>query len=93
MHAQIAQALALHAEFKAKAPDTILMFRVGDFYEMFHDDARTAHKVLGVTMTTREGVATAGVPYHSVEGYLRRLIVAGHRVAICEQSAAADTAA
>jgi len=93
MHAQIAQALALHAEFKAKAPDTILMFRVGDFYEMFHDDARTAHKVFGVALTTHEGVVTAGVPYHNVENYLRHLIMAGHRVAICEHSAAADAAA
>jgi len=72
--------------FKKQHPDCVLFFRMGDFYEMFHDDAKLAHKVLGVTLTQRsEGVPMAGVPYHSVEGYLRRMIQAGYRVAVCDQ--------
>jgi DNA mismatch repair protein MutS len=72
--------------FKKQHPGCVLFFRMGDFYEMFYDDAKLAHKVLGVTLTQRtEGVPMAGVPYHAVEGYLRRMIQAGHRVAVCEQ--------
>ncbi len=72
--------------FKQQYPDCVLFFRMGDFYEMFYDDAKLANKVLGVTLTQRtEGVPMAGVPYHAVEGYLRRMIQAGHRVAVCEQ--------
>ena len=72
--------------FKQLHPDCILLFRMGDFYEMFFDDAKLAHKVLGVTLTQRTaGVPMAGVPYHAVESYLRRLIRAGHRVAVCDQ--------
>jgi len=93
MHDQTAQALALYDQLKAKRPEVLLMIRVGDFYEMFRGDARAAHKVFGVALTTHEGVVTAGVPYHNVENYLRHLIMAGHRVAICEHSAAADAAA
>lgn len=72
--------------FKADHPDCVLFFRMGDFYEMFFDDAVLAHRVMGVTLTQRSaGVPMAGVPYHSVEGYLRRMVQAGHRVAICDQ--------
>ena len=72
--------------FKKQHPGCVLFFRMGDFYEMFYDDAVLAHRVLGVTLTQRtEGIPMAGVPYHSVEGYLRRMIQAGHRVAVCEQ--------
>ena len=72
--------------FKKQHPGCVLFFRMGDFYEMFYDDAQLAHRVLGVTLTQRtEGIPMAGVPYHSVEGYLRRMIQAGHRVAVCEQ--------
>ncbi|MEM1109826.1 MAG: DNA mismatch repair protein MutS [Planctomycetota bacterium] len=73
-------------QFKADHPGCVLFFRMGDFYEMFFDDAELAHRVLGVTLTQRtEGVPMAGVPYHSVEGYLRRMVQAGYRVAICDQ--------
>ena len=72
--------------FKKQHPHCVLFFRMGDFYELFYDDAKLAHKVLGVTLTQRtEGVPMAGVPYHAVEGYLRRMIQAGYRVAVCEQ--------
>ena len=69
----------------------LLLFRVGDFYELFGEDAETAAKVLGLCLTqktdqdTREKILIAGFPYHSLESYLRRLLKAGHRVAICDQ--------
>jgi DNA mismatch repair protein MutS len=72
--------------FKKQHPDCVLFFRMGDFYEMFYDDAILANKVLGVTLTQRTaGQPMAGVPYHAVEGYLRRMIQAGYRVAVCDQ--------
>jgi DNA mismatch repair protein MutS len=72
--------------FKHQHPGCVLLFRMGDFYELFYDDAELAHKVLGVTLTQRtEGIPMAGVPYHAVESYLRRLLQAGHRVAVCDQ--------
>jgi len=79
-------AMRQYRQFKERYPDCILFFRMGDFYELFHDDAITAHKALGITLTQRtEGVPMAGVPYHSVDGYLRKMIDHGFRVAICEQ--------
>ena len=79
-------AMRQYFAFKKQHPDCILFFRMGDFYEMFFEDAQLAHKVLGVTLTQRtEGVPMAGVPYHAVESYLRRMIRAGYRVAVCEQ--------
>jgi DNA mismatch repair protein MutS len=73
-------------EVKAQHPDTILFYRVGDFYEMFHEDARLAAQVLEITLTSRgDGVPLAGVPVKAAAEYLRQLIGAGHRVAICEQ--------
>jgi DNA mismatch repair protein MutS len=73
--------------FKQRHPGCVLFFRMGDFYEMFEDDAHLAHRVLGVTLTQRtEGIPMAGVPYHAVEGYIRRMIQAGHRVAVCDQT-------
>lgn len=75
-----------YRQFKERYPDCILFFRMGDFYELFHDDAITAHKALGITLTQRtEGVPMAGVPYHAVDGYLRRMIEHGFKVAICDQ--------
>ena len=72
-------------EVKHKHPDAILLFRVGDFYETFGDDAVTASKILGITLTQRAGAPLAGVPYHAIDTYLPRLVRAGMRVAICEQ--------
>ena len=79
-----------HAELKKKFPDAMLLFRVGDFYETFGEDARKASQVLGITLTRKAaGAGTytdlAGIPYHAVEQYLPRLVRAGMRVAICEQ--------
>lgn len=75
---------------KAKHPDAILLFRVGDFYETFSDDAIVASKILGITLTRRaNGAASyielAGFPYHALDTYLPKLVRAGERVAICEQ--------
>ena len=79
-------AMRQHRAFKQAHPDCILFFRMGDFYEMFGDDAHVAHRTLGITLTERtSGLPMAGVPYHAVDGYLRRMMAAGHRVAICEQ--------
>jgi DNA mismatch repair protein MutS len=79
-----------YREIKARHPDTILFFRMGDFYEMFEDDARLAARELGLTLTSRNNggaaeVPLAGVPVKAGTEYLRRLIGLGHRVAICEQ--------
>src|SRR5919199_5528858 len=75
---------------KRQHPDAILLFRLGDFYESFDADAELVSRVLRITLTSREvgkgkRVPLAGVPYHSVESYLARLVAAGYRVAICEQ--------
>lgn len=79
-----------YMEVKAETPGTVLLFRMGDFYELFHEDAEIAAKVLGVTLTSRDKsspnpVPMAGFPYHSLEGYLQKLISAGHKVSICDQ--------
>ncbi len=79
-----------YLELKEKHRDEILMFRVGDFYEMFFDDARTASRELELTLTGKdcgleERAPMAGVPYHAVDTYVKRLVAKGYRVAICEQ--------
>lgn len=79
-----------HAELKKRFPDAMLLFRVGDFYETFGEDARKASQVLGITLTRKmagggEYTDLAGIPHHAVEQYLPRLVKAGMRVAICEQ--------
>ena len=79
-----------YADVKAKYPDTILLFRLGDFYETFNEDAKTTSKILGITLTKRNnGLAgetpLAGFPYHALDNYIPKLLQAGLRVAICEQ--------
>jgi DNA mismatch repair protein MutS len=75
-----------YLEIKARHPGAILFFRMGDFYEMFFEDARLGARVLNITLTSRgDGVPLAGVPVKAAADYLRQLIGAGHRVAICEQ--------
>lgn len=70
---------------KSIPADTLLLFRLGDFYEMFFDDAKEASALLNVALTKRNGVPMCGVPYHAAHGYIRRLINAGRRVAVCDQ--------
>ena len=79
-----------YLEVKGQNPGTLLLFRMGDFYELFYEDAEVAARVLGLTLTSRDKgspnpVAMAGFPYHALDGYLQKLIRAGHRAAICEQ--------
>ena len=79
-----------YLKIKAKYEDAILFFRMGDFYEMFFDDAKTGSAVLGITLTSRAHgkaaeVPLAGFPHHALDTYLTKMIKAGHRVAICEQ--------
>jgi DNA mismatch repair protein MutS len=69
--------------------DTLLLFRLGDFYELFFDDAAVASRLLGLTLTQRQGQPMAGLPFHAVENYVRRLLAAGKKVAICDQQEAA----
>jgi len=79
-------AMAQYARFKQRHPDCVLFFRMGDFYEMFNEDAVTVSRVLGLTLTQRSpGQPMAGVPHHQLEVYLRRALEAGLRVAVCEQ--------
>src|SRR5436305_9562255 len=73
---------------KSIPPDTLLLFRLGDFYEMFFDDAKEASMLLNVALTKRNGVPMCGVPYHAAQGYIRKLIKTGLRVAICDQMSA-----
>ncbi len=66
--------------------DTLLLFRLGDFYELFFDDAKDASALLNVALTKRNGVPMCGMPYHAAQGYIAKLIRAGRRVAICDQT-------
>ncbi len=80
-----------YQQFKAQHPGYVLFFRMGDFYEMFWEDAKIAARVLGVALTSRnkgspDEIPMAGVPFHAVENYLRKMIAAGQKVAICEQT-------
>jgi len=86
-----------YLRIKSDYPDILLFFRMGDFYELFYDDARRAAGLLDITLTHRgksagEPIPMAGVPYHSVDGYLARLLKKGESVAICEQIGDPDTA-
>ncbi len=74
-----------YRKLKATCPDAILLFRLGDFYEMFEEDARKASSVLNIALTSRNGIPMCGVPYHAAESYIKRLLDAGYKVAICEQ--------
>ena len=79
-----------YAQVKAKHPDTILLFRMGDFFETFEEDAKITSRVLGITLTKRGNGAAgeiplAGFPHHALDSYLPKLVKAGYRVAVCEQ--------
>lgn len=86
---KITPAMKQFHHFKEKYPDAILFFRMGDFYETFYEDAETCSRVLGLTLTSRSKGANpiplAGLPFHAVDGYLKKMIQAGYKVAVCEQ--------
>ena len=82
--------LRQYFDMKSRAPDAILLYRMGDFYEMFFDDAREAAPLLGIALTARHKdsdveAPMCGVPYQSVEHHLARLVAAGRKVAVCDQ--------
>ncbi|MDA1164538.1 MAG: DNA mismatch repair protein MutS [Planctomycetota bacterium] len=88
--AKLTPMMERYMEVKSQNPGSLLLFRMGDFYELFHEDAEIASKVLGLTLTSRDKnsanpTAMAGFPYHALENYLHKLIRAGHRAAICDQ--------
>jgi DNA mismatch repair protein MutS len=86
MSAKETPMMAQYRSIRRELPeDTILFFRLGDFYEMFFDDAKTASDILDITLTKRHNTPMCGVPYRSASGYLERLVRAGKKVAICEQ--------
>ena len=88
--AELSPMMKQYFDVKSRNKDAILFFRLGDFYEMFYDDAKTASKELELTLTGKEcgqeeRAPMCGVPYHSYESYVARLIKKGYKVAICEQ--------
>jgi DNA mismatch repair protein MutS len=86
MDSKLTPMMKQYLDTKKKFPHEILFFRLGDFYEMFFEDAHTASRILDIALTSRQNdVPMCGVPYHAAESYIARLIKAGHRVAICEQ--------
>ena len=79
-----------YLQLKAQNPEILLFYRMGDFYELFYDDAKKAAALLDISLTKRgqsagQPIPMAGVPYHAVEGYLAKLVQLGESVAICEQ--------
>src|SRR5690348_7378770 len=89
-NARVTPGMEQYLEIKAANPDCLLFYRMGDFYELFFDDAETASRALGIVLTRRgkhhgQDIPMCGVPIHRADEYLHRLIALGHRVAVCEQ--------
>jgi DNA mismatch repair protein MutS len=74
-----------YRELKRRYPDHLLLFRLGDFYELFGEDAELGARLLSIALTSRQGAPMAGIPHHSADGYIARLVQAGQKIAICEQ--------
>jgi DNA mismatch repair protein MutS len=74
-----------YRELKQRYPDYFLLFRLGDFYELFFEDAEAGARLLSITLTARQGAPMAGIPHHAAEGYIARLVQAGRKIALCEQ--------
>ena len=88
--AKLSPMMERYQEVKAENPGAMLLFRMGDFYELFYEDAQNAARVLGLTLTSRDKnsdnpIAMAGFPYHQLDNYLQKLIRNGFRAAICDQ--------
>jgi DNA mismatch repair protein MutS len=79
-----------YRELKRRYPDYVLLFRLGDFYETFFEDAEVAARLLQITLTSRQGAPMAGIPHHAADGYIARLVRAGRKIAISEQLEAPD---
>ncbi|MCG8481200.1 MAG: DNA mismatch repair protein MutS, partial [Spirochaetales bacterium] len=82
--------LTQYEQIKARHRDAILFFRLGDFYEMFGEDAREGARLLGLTLTKRQNIPMCGVPHHAARTYIHRLLKQGRKVAVCEQTSAPD---
>ena len=83
---QLTPMMAQYRRIKSELPrDALLLFRLGDFYEMFFEDAQTGAQLLNVALTKRGVVPMCGIPYHAAPGYIGRLLKAGRKVAICDQ--------
>jgi len=74
-----------YRELKRRYPDHLLLFRLGDFYETFFEDAELAARLLQITLTARQDAPMAGIPHHAADGYIARLVRAGQKIAVCEQ--------
>jgi DNA mismatch repair protein MutS len=74
-----------YRDLKRRYPDHVLLFRLGDFYETFFEDAELAARLLQITLTARQGAPMAGIPHHASDGYIARLVRAGQKIAVCEQ--------
>src|SRR5205814_2609392 len=84
--AQLTPMMAQYRRIKSELPkDALLLFRLGDFYEMFFDDAQTSAQILNVALTKRNTVPMCGIPFHAANNYIGRLLRAGRKVAICDQ--------
>ncbi len=84
--AQLSPMMAQYRRIKSELPrDALLLFRLGDFYELFFEDAQTGAAILHIALTRRQNVPMCGLPYHAAQGYIARLLKAGHKVAICDQ--------
>src|SRR5512136_3174108 len=85
-NAQLTPMMAQYRRIKSELPkDALLLFRLGDFYEMFFEDAQTGAQLLNVALTRRGAVPMCGIPYHAAHAYIARLLKAGRKVAICDQ--------
>ena len=82
---KVSPMLKQYLDIKEKYKDYVVFFRLGDFYEMFYDEAEKISKELELTLTSRAGVPMCGVPYHACEVYMKKLIEKGYKVALCEQ--------
>src|SRR5258706_10696986 len=86
MPEQLTPMMAQYQSIRRSLPaDTLLLYRLGDFYEMFFEDAKEASAILNVALTKRNQVPMCGVPFHAADNYIRRLLKAGRRVAVCDQ--------
>src|ERR671934_825199 len=74
-----------YQELKRRFPEHLLLYRLGDFYELFFEDAERGATLLSITLTSRQGAPMAGIPHHAAEAYIARLVQAGQKIAICEQ--------
>src|SRR2546427_1298646 len=74
-----------YRSLKVRYPDHLLLFRLGDFYETFFEDAELAARLLQITLTARQGAPMAGIPHHAADAYIARLVRAGQKIAVCEQ--------